>query len=63
MAKEKVRNFREWKNIIESNGFDLVRQSGDHHIYKKNGKTIVLSMPPNRMVMRRIVKEHDLVIN
>ena len=63
MAKEKVRNFREWKNIIETNGNDIVSQSGDQHNYKKNGKTIVLSMSPNRMVMRRIVKENNLVIN
>lgn len=63
MAKEKVRNFREWSKIIKSNGFDLVRQRGDHYIYKKDGQTIVLSMPPNRMVMRRITKEHNLVLN
>lgn len=49
--------------IMKNNGYYVVRSSGDHTIYKNdNGNTISipLSREPNKMLMRRLIKENNL---
>lgn len=49
--------------IMKNNGYCPVRNSGDHTIFRnKDGNTISipLSREPNKMLMRRLIKENNL---
>lgn len=49
-------------NVIKKNGFEYDRTSGDHYIYKRNGKHI--SIPHgkeiNAVLARRLLKENNI---
>lgn len=57
---EKVLNFREFVIILNKNGYVLVRTSGSHHIFKNGTNTITINRNPNRMIVRRLIKENNL---
>lgn len=60
----KAWNNREMKRLMRNNGFEFVRQKGDHEIWKRDGKeTIVLNPNINKMVAFRLIKEHNLKEN
>ncbi len=42
--------------LLES-GFQLIRSSGSHRIYLKNGKRIVILFHPGRILHPKIVKQ------
>lgn len=62
MAIGKTKEFsgREFKRILMNNGFEYVRQSGDHAIYKRGNETAVVNTKLNKMVARRLIKTHNL---
>ena len=54
-------SFKEFCKLVKKNGYELSRISGSHHIFKKDGSTIVVNKDLNRMVCQRLIKENCLV--
>ena len=63
MAIGQVKAFStyELERILLNNGFEPVRHTGDHRIWKRNNNTVVLTRKINKMVARRLIKENNLV--
>ncbi len=56
-------NKRAFQRLLAKNGYVLERRHGSHKIYK-NAKNDTISINidnPNRMVMKRLIGEHNLV--
>ena len=51
----------EMDRLLRSNGFEFVRQSGGHCIYKRDGETAILTRNIQEPIARRLIKEHHLV--
>lgn len=51
---------RRFEQLLNKNGYELVRSKGSHFVYKKGGDTIVIPLRLNRMIGRRLIKEHRL---
>ena len=64
-TKMKVYSTREACRIIRKNGWTLVRRSGDHYHYKKEGYSKILTITEglNRMIWERYVTEFNLNLN
>ena len=50
-----------YEQLLNENGFELVRCRGSHFVYKRNGETISIPKNLNKMIGRRLVKEHNLI--
>lgn len=54
------RNFR---ILLKNNGYILDRTKGSHFIYKNfDGNTISFNKDLNKMVAKRLIKEHKLIM-
>lgn len=54
-------NKRDVFRLLERNGYKCIRSKGSHFIFKtRDGDTISINKDPNRMVVRRLIKEHNL---
>jgi predicted RNA binding protein YcfA (HicA-like mRNA interferase family) len=66
MAKvRKMRVFtdREFKRILDDNGYRYKRSSGDHQIYvNATGRHISVKYPVNPCISRRLIKEYELKV-
>lgn len=52
---------REFGKILKRNGFKLVRQTGDHNIYKDDkGRLVSVPMHLNPIIAQRLVRENNL---
>ena len=60
--KYKVLSNREFEKILKNNGYVVARTSGGHTIWKKSNDSITVNQSINPMVMRRLIKEHNLTI-
>ena len=60
--KYKVLSNREFEKILKDNGYVVARTSGGHTIWKKGDNSITVNHNINPMVMRRLIKEHNLTI-
>ena len=60
--KTKSYNTREYHKILIHNGFELVRQRGSHYIFQRGSEHVTMNRDINLMVIRRLVKEHNLVL-
>lgn len=58
--KLKTYNRREFENLLNENGYEFTRSKGSHFIYKKENSTISVPRNLNKMVGRRLIKEHNL---
>jgi predicted RNA binding protein YcfA (HicA-like mRNA interferase family) len=49
---------KELCRLLESNGWDLVRVHGSHHLYSKLGHSVLISVPvhPNRPLKKGTLK-------
>lgn len=59
---KKVYTSREFATLLKKNGYRYDHSTGDHNIYRKDGRHI--SFPAkdlNRMVARRLIKEYNLI--
>ena len=67
MAKMRQYTYLEMTKIVKRNGYEYVRCTGDHCIYKREGGggTIVLTKKKNvnPCIARRLIKEHDLIVD
>ena len=62
MKSKKTVTARELGQLLTGKGFILDRITGDHKIYKKDGKTVSVNIRNlNRMVARRLIKENNLL--
>ena len=62
MARRIEFSTREWKKVLEKNGFELARTKGDHFIYKRGNEMIVATKNPNCMCCRRLIQEYKLEV-
>lgn len=54
-------SFRDFEKLLKKNKFSLIRKKGDHFIYtNEGGKTVSVPFRPNKMVLRRLIKENNL---
>jgi predicted RNA binding protein YcfA (HicA-like mRNA interferase family) len=56
--------WREFERLLKSQGYQLVRTSGSHGIYVKDGKHVSIprGRDVNRMLARRLMKEMGLSV-
>ena len=59
----KTYSTREFKKLLNNNGYELARQKGDHIIYKKENNIVVITKNLNKMVAKRLIKENNLKEN
>lgn len=57
-------NRKEFIRILRNNGYFPVRKSGGHTIFRNEQKndSLSLQLRTNKMVCRRLIKEHNLEI-
>ena len=56
-------NAREFKQILNRNGFEYVRCKGDHMTYKNGDRMIVFNnVRLKAVVVNRLIKENNLTI-
>lgn len=60
IGKTKDYNMQDFKRLLVDNGFEFVRQKGDHMIYKRGNDTVVATKKPNKMMVRRMIKTYNL---
>lgn len=62
MKKKKTYNDKEIRRILADNGWKLVRISGGHLVYKKEGseKHIMVTRKMNKVIFLRLMKENNL---
>lgn len=54
---------QDFLRILRRNGYYKVRQNGGHAIYENGkGDTITINNHPNKMVCKRLIKEHNLIV-
>ena len=64
MSSNRVYDRRSVDRLMKLNGFYLVpgRGKGSHMIYKNGSRTVSFGKSFNRMVVQRLIKENNLVI-
>lgn len=60
IGKTKSYNKREFHRILLDNGFELVRTRGSHYVFKRGDEEIVTNKDINKIVIRRLIKTHNL---
>lgn len=58
--KQRVYNKREFNKLLITNGYKCIRTHGSHFIYKNKTETISVPLNLNRMICKRLIKEHNL---
>lgn len=61
IGKTKEYSTREFNKLLADNGFTLERIRGSHYIYKRGSEEVVTNKNPNKMMTRRLIKEHNLI--
>lgn len=52
---------REFEKLVKGNGYERTRVRGSHQMYQnKEGRTLVIPIRLNKMVMQRLIKEYGL---
>ena len=57
---KKIYTDREFDKLLRNNGYCRDHTTGSHTIYKNGGQTISVNRNLNRMVARRLIKQHRL---
>lgn len=60
LGKTKAYSTKEFVRILLDNGYEFNRCKGDHKIFKKGKDSVIINNNINKMVCRRLVKEHNL---
>lgn len=53
---------RDFKIMIRDNGYEYVRTTGGHSIYKRGVSEISVPKKINKMIAQRLIKENSLII-
>ena len=60
--RKKMKGMKGFDEILKRNGYEFIRVKGSHFIYGKEGSNpIAVNKELNKMVMRRLLKENNLV--
>lgn len=55
--------YRKFTQLLKQNGYTLKRSNGTSHRIYTNGKnTISINNHPNRMLVKRLIKENNLKV-
>lgn len=54
--------YRKFEEVLKNNGYVKIRTSGGHNIYSNGKNTISINQKPNKMVVRRLIKENNLEV-
>lgn len=55
-------DFRKFTKMLVDNGYKRVRIRGSHYTYQnETGNTITINKDPNKMVMRKLILQNNLV--
>lgn len=60
IGKTKAFSTQEMVRILLDNGFEYVSCKGDHKKFRKGNEIVVVNKNINKMVCRRLIKEHEL---
>lgn len=60
LGRTKEYSTHEFIRILLSNGFEYVSCKGDHKKFRRGNETVVVNKKLNKMVARRLLKEHNL---
>ena len=60
IGKTKAYSTQELVRILLDNGFEYVSCKGDHKKFRRGNETVVVNKNINKMVCRRLIKEHRL---
>ena len=54
---------RDFKRILQDNGYEYVRTKGDHSTYRKENKVLTINVVRLKpIVANRLIKEYSLVV-
>lgn len=59
--KYRVLSDREFTKLLKQNGYAVARCTSDRTIWQKGNDSITVNRNINPMVMRRLIKEHQLI--
>lgn len=59
--RAKTYSRREFTQLLNENGYEFARSRGSHFVYKKENVTISVPKNLNKMIGRRLIKEHNLI--
>ena len=54
--------YRKFVRLLLDNGYAKVRTHGSHTLYSNGTNTISINNHPNKMVIRRLIKENNLKV-
>lgn len=54
-------NTREFKVLLKKNGFEQIRTTGGHSIFRKGERVISINNKLNKMICKRLIKENNLM--
>lgn len=61
IGKTKDYHTKEFERLLMDNGFVFVRQNGGSHmVYKRGNDMIIATKDPNKMMIRRMIKNYNL---
>ena len=60
IGRTKAFSTQEMIRILLDNGFEYVSCKGDHKKFRRGREMVVVNKDVNKMVCRRILKEHNL---
>ena len=61
---KKTYTSREFKKVLNKNGFIAVRTNGDHQVFRKGNQSLTINLINlNRMVAKRLIKEYNLIVD
>lgn len=58
-------SLKQVKRILKDNGFSILRITGSHLIFARDGKHISIphKSDPNKMLVRRVFKENNIIVS
>lgn len=67
MPRMRTWTYKQMVEVVESNGYEYSRCTGDHVIYKKQGARNTITLTKKRQInpciARRLIKENNLVLS
>ena len=54
---------RDFKRILQNNGYEYVRTKGDHSVYRKENRVLTVNVVRLKpIVANRLIKEYSLIV-
>ena len=62
MGRSRTYTLKEFKRLLVDNGYQYKSCNGSHFKYVKGSDIISINKDVNKMVARRLIKEHNLIV-